>query len=289
MYQWAVHCMNGSNKQAFDIGHISPVKYFFAVAFILGVLFAFISQGDQPDRLFILTFVQWQLQTGIPIALLIMCHMMLSRSKSFEKLNPWWQLLLSGLLGVIIFTPIALMLDYFFAQNVFDQKQWLNQFFDELMGVGPPVVISWMAMNAPWVLGYRIKQQPPEKMAEEPINQQNLSVDGDSVAPFVQLLPVAIGTEVVYLKAELHYIEVNTPMGQALILYNLKDAMAEMPAHSGMHCHRSYWVNSVHVIGFKKQGRQGVLLLSNNTTVPVSRNRLSAVIEACTQAGKSLN
>ncbi len=277
--------MNGQIKQAFDFGSISPIKYFFSVAFLLGVLFAFISQSDSPGRWFGFTFIQWQLQTGLPIALLIVSHMLLNHFTGFDRLNSWLQLFVSGLMGVLIFTPLALLLDYFFGQNQFSQEQWYEQLLDELGGVGPPVIISWVAMNAPWILGYRINQLELKGDDTERnslgVSEINQSIDEGSINEplFFKLLPVAIGTEITFLKAELHYLEVNTTKGQALILYNLKDAIEELFSQSGIQCHRSYWVNLKHIQSFKKQGRQGKLVLRQDHEIPVSRTKLSQVMK----------
>ncbi len=283
--------MNGSAQQTFNLGNISPIKYFFAVAFVLGLLFAFISQGEQQNQNLLMTFIQWQLQTGIPIALLISSHMLMHRMTQFEKLNPWLQLFISGLLGVVLFAPLALLLDYYFGQNVYSTQHWSVQLFDELSGVGPPVIISWLAMNAPWILGYRIKQvdEPYAGNKEHAIPfSPQLKKQSNSV-PFFQLLPTQIGTEVVFIKAELHYIEVKTTIGKSLILYNLRDAMRELNEYPGIQTHRSYWVNLQHLKQFKKQGRQGVLIMQDGDEVPVSRTRLNAVSDACNSWLKKLH
>ncbi len=277
--------MNGQIKQTFDFGNISPIKYFFSVAFLLGVLFSFISQSDSPGRWFGFAFIQWQLQTGLPIALLIVSHMLLNRFTGFDRLNSWLQLFISGLMGVLIFSPLALLLDYFFGQNQFSQEQWYEQLLDELGGVGPPVIISWVAMNAPWILGYRVNQLELKRDDDIEINSLGVTEINPSIGEesfdeplFFKLLPVAIGTEITFLKAELHYLEVNTTKGQALILYNLRDAIEELSSQSGIQCHRSYWVNLKYIRSFKKQGRQGTLVLSQDHEIPVSRTKLSQVM-----------
>lgn len=211
--------------------------------------------------------------------------MILSRFSSFDRLNPWLQLLLSGLLGVVVFSPVALWLDYLFGQETFLSEKWLSQLLDEMAGMGPPVIISWLAMNAPWILGYRINQHDGIH-AIESIEATEQPVDDVYTEPeFFKMLPAVIGNDVIFLKAELHYIEVNTVAGQALILYNLRDAIDELSYVSGIHCHRSYWVNLEHIKNFKKQGRQGQLMLSQGHKIPVSRTRISAVKNAVESAG----
>ena len=85
--------MNGQ----IDFGDIKPTRYFFAVAFVLGVLFSLTSNdGNTPPML---SFLQWQLQTLVPITLLIGAHMVLLKNSRFTNLNPWFALLISGLVG----------------------------------------------------------------------------------------------------------------------------------------------------------------------------------------------
>ena len=81
------------------------------------------------------------------------------------------------------------------------------------------------------------------------------------------------------LKAELHYLEVITDKGKALILYNLKDAMSELDHLDGFQPHRSFWVSAKHVERFEPKGRQGVLHLEGGLKVPVSRRRMNDIRE----------
>ena len=86
------------------------------------------------------------------------------------------------------------------------------------------------------------------------------------------------------LKSELHYLQVVTDSGSALILYNLSDAVAQMPPALGMTVHRSYWVAFDAIEAFNRRGRQGELRLVNGERVPVSRNRLAEVEQALAAA-----
>ena len=75
------------------------------------------------------------------------------------------------------------------------------------------------------------------------------------------------------MKADLHYLEVITSNHRELVLYNLRDAITELPEELGLQCHRSYWVAHNAIETYKKKGREGVLLLKNNMHLPVSRSR----------------
>ena len=68
-----------------------------------------------------------------------------------------------------------------------------------------------------------------------------------------------------------------TDRGSALILYNLGDAVRQIPGDSGMLVHRSYWVAIESIEQLVRHGRQGELRLADGSLAPVSRNRLAEV------------
>ena len=143
-------------------------------------------------------------------------------------------------------------------------NQWSIALFEELVGFLPPVLVTWLAINAPFCLGYRL-------VPDEPLPKSKDSVPTNQPLNFTDK---TIG-DILYLKAELHYIKVVTTEGSDLVLYNLKDAAAELPEPSGAFCHRSYWVNYSGIQKFEKLGRQGTLLLVNGESIPVSRQHVS--------------
>ena len=257
--------MNGH----FDIGSITPTKYFFSIAIVLGLLFAMTSV--EQDKSTLLVFTQWQLQTLVPMALLVGAHMLLLNGRWFAGLNPWLALLISGICGASLFAPIALVID-FLLEPLAQDASYMSELFDEWTSVTPPVALCWIALNAPWVLGYRLEK------SRVPLQKSELTASlPDQEPDFMSLLPPERQGKLLFLKSELHYLKVVTERGSALILYNLADAIAQLTAESGLSVHRSYWVALDAVDELVRQGRQGELKLSNGQSVPVSRNRLNEV------------
>jgi len=256
--------MNGH----FEIGGVTPRRYFFSIAIVLGLLFALIS-GDQ-DKSPIVTLVQWQLQTLLPMALLIGTHIVLLNNARFAGLNAWLALTISGVVGASMFAPLALMIDFWLEPGV--EVTFLEELQDEWLSVTPPVVICWLALNTPWLLGYRI-----EKSADMDSQAGKEGHFADDRVEFMTLLPPDKQGRLLLLKSELHYLQVVTDQGSALILYNLGDAIAQLPATQGLMVHRSYWVAYDAIDELVRRGRQGELKLCDGQSVPVSRNRLQAV------------
>lgn len=265
MYQRALICMNGQ----IDLGSISAKRYFAMVAIIAGLLFALIDNFPASFLGAIQHIIQWQMQTIIPMVFLYLVQSFLSRLKTFESLNPWVQLSVTAVVASTVFVPAALGIDVLFADA--SERFTLLELRDEYMAVLPAVTVCWLAINAPWVIGFRL-------VHNESVQKINSKTDEPE---FYSLLPPEMRSELIYMTADLHYLTVITTAGKSMILYNLRDAIIELPTSIGIQTHRSYWVSLRHVKNFKRIGRQGTLELSNGDIIPVSRRNLSDVTKAC--------
>jgi hypothetical protein len=266
--------MNGQ----IEIGGITPSRYFFSIAVVLGLLFAMTS-GDN-DLPVWLVGLQWQLQSVIPMALLIGAHMLLLRSTRFTGMNRWLTLLASGLLGGTLFAPIALVIDLWLDPTL-ELGEFAAELPSEWLAVVPPVALCWIALNVPWQLGYRLQKHGADSDARQ-------SSAANGTPEFVSLLPTESRGQVLMLKSELHYLQVVTDNGRGLILFNLADAADQLGDEAGMLVHRSYWVAFDAIDRLVRKGRQGELRLHNGTNAPVSRNRLAELnrrLEGRAQAG----
>lgn len=96
--------------------------------------------------------------------------------------------------------------------------------------------------------------------------------------PFLRRIPARLGDTVLALEMEDHYVRIHTPLGSALILMRLRDAVEELAAMPGMQVHRSYWVAAAAVAGIEREpGGRLMLVLRNELRIPVSRSRAAAV------------
>ncbi len=269
-----------------DLGRVDTWRYFLAVTLVLILLFAWLGpEGTVGGGLFPALF-QWSVQVAVPLALAIACQMLLSRNDGFERLGAWWKLILSGLLGGLLFSPIALAMDFWLGaddqETLAEAGGLLPLLVDEMVGVVPPVTLVWVAINAPRVLNLDFSDR--SVVAEERGDGQAQASErspGASALPgrtgFRALLPPGLGQDVVYLKSELHYLRVVTVKGSSLVLYALRDAVAELESDSGVQPHRSYWVALGHVLGVRRTGKGWRLDVTGGVEIPVSRRRQAAV------------
>lgn len=86
-------------------------------------------------------------------------------------------------------------------------------------------------------------------------------------------------TQVLAVEAEDHYLRLYLADGRKpLVLYRLRDALAELAPLEGEQVHRGYWVSCRAVIGLERRdGRKWALRLRGGLLVPVSTTYMPAV------------
>ncbi|GAB5379894.1 MAG: hypothetical protein Alis3KO_14360 [Aliiglaciecola sp.] len=263
--------MNGH----FPFGDVNPIKYFLVAAVGLGVLFGFIAPDSEHGLL--VDLLQWQLQSVIPITILILVHIYLSDWKFLSHRSSWVRVAISGVIGATLFAPIALALDIIILSEPFPQT-WLVELIDEWLGVAPPITICWLLLNLPWLAGGTYTRVNSKEFATN-VAIADVAQDGsDSQTPgFYSLLDDSVKGTLLAMSSELHYLQVYTNKGHQLILYSLYQAIDELPQDLGMQVHRSHWVAFEAIISFNKKGRQGEITLLSGQKIPVSRSLVADV------------
>jgi DNA-binding LytR/AlgR family response regulator len=84
-------------------------------------------------------------------------------------------------------------------------------------------------------------------------------------------LPPGIGSDIIALESEDHYLRVHAAGGSALILMRMADAVALLDPRLGAQVHRRWWVAEAAVAGLRTDGQKLSLRLINNSVVPVGR------------------
>ena len=266
-----------------DLGSISTRNYLLAVGGVLTLLFAFMGPEGSVDGGLSLRLAQWGLQVAIPLLLLLGIQLLLAHWTAFDRMHAWFKLAVGGLLGGLLFSPFALGLDFLFGVDDWAQigspaalfALWL----DEVQGVVVPVALVWVAINAPRVLGLDFRHSEAIATRSPATPEPGPPVPQLPATGVLALLPAELGRDVVYIMSELHYLRVVTTRGRTLVLYNLRDAVAQLPRGEGFQPHRSYWVALRHVEGLVRRGGRSELRLSDGSRVPVSRRRLAEVRE----------
>jgi hypothetical protein len=101
-----------------------------------------------------------------------------------------------------------------------------------------------------------------------------------SRSPFLRRIPPKLGSDLLYIATEDHYLRVTTSLGSDLILFRLSDAIAELGAAAGQQVHRSYWVARDAVASIERNGHRTSLVLIDGAEIPVSRTYLRNLRDA---------
>jgi DNA-binding LytR/AlgR family response regulator len=92
-------------------------------------------------------------------------------------------------------------------------------------------------------------------------------------------LPREIGSDIIALETEDHYLRVHAAGGSALILMRMADAVALLDPRLGAQVHRRWWVAEAAVTGLRTEGQKLFLCLADQSLVPVGRTFSAAARE----------
>ncbi|SFR00447.1 LytTR family DNA-binding domain-containing protein [Poseidonocella sedimentorum] len=89
---------------------------------------------------------------------------------------------------------------------------------------------------------------------------------------FLDRLSPQMGTALISLTAQDHYVEVTTGKGQELIHMRLSDAIEELAEYPGLRIHRSHWISSHAFLGTSRANGSLLAHLCDGRALPVSRS-----------------
>lgn len=264
----------------FDSTAVSVRQYFFFSSLALVLIFAWMEPSGSAGIGFGKGLVFWTIQISILIPLSITMQHLASHYLRFEApQTPWIQTALSGVVAALLFVPIAYALDMLFAIPEDEASlSIVGGLLDEASGVVVPVTVTWLALNAPWILqlDFSKKHLEPATPELDP-HQAETSSDTERPTRFLQELRSRASGDLISISSELHYVRVVTTDTEVMFLYNLKDALEELPSDAGVQIHRSHWVSRGHVQGLARKNGTWECTLSNGKRLPISRRKYSEV------------
>ncbi len=104
--------------------------------------------------------------------------------------------------------------------------------------------------------------------------------DEPDLPQLVRDLPPQLGSDVVALEMEDHYVRVHTALGSELVLMRMRDAVAQLAEFDGMQVHRSWWVARAAVEDVRREGRNVRLVLPGEREAPVARAQVAELRQA---------
>jgi len=137
------------------------------------------------------------------------------------------------------------------------------------------------------ILEKRQSRSPAPAAAKEggqiadPAQQVSANNKAEEPGPrFLDRLPPELGSQLLALEMEDHYVRAHTALGSDLVLMRMRDAVAELDGIEGLQVHRSWWVARGAVEDVSREGRNVRLVLSGGLEAPVSRANVQLLKDA---------
>ncbi len=268
------------------------------VAVGLTVLFTAISPESTRSLATPVRLLFWSLHIGIGLAAAILVAHVLTRY--LQSVRDWRLVFYSGLGGVLLFAPFAFGIESLFPLSADDAaSDWGDEFarmsvlaaiLVEAIELAPSYLASWFLINIGQTTVFPVSEvdhaknvplgkiREPDNDADDGLSSMADSeetVDNPSNS-FLDRLPPAIGTDLIAVSSDLHYLHVFTAEGKAMVLGALQDVEKTL-GDRGLRVHRSHWVALDAVVSFRKAGTGWRLELLGGHSVPVSRRKKSLV------------
>ncbi|MEL7430603.1 MAG: LytTR family transcriptional regulator DNA-binding domain-containing protein [Pseudomonadota bacterium] len=227
----------------------------FWIGFILVAIILFVSGpfGTATSMAFPERFAYWVIIAGCTFAVGLFCSLFLGEVLTGLGMGDLASRVVSGAASGFPVTAVV----WFVSRYLFDRD--VLQTGVELLVLAFQCVLIAASVS---LIFYLLTKKPEE--VQVPLRENERSL-------FIQRLPLHLGTDLISLQSQDHYLKVTTKKGSELLLMRMGDACQELEAVDGMQVHRSWWVSSTHVTELVKRGGKTVLKLSDGQEVPVSR------------------
>ncbi len=229
----------------------------------------------------------WAAHNAGALVLLSVAQLAITSSRWLGRAPPFVQVALAGLLGAVLFTPVALGLDRLFAflsATLVDDPSLVRALAQEFAALAPPLWLIWGLLNAPRLVHLRQEATPPVAATDHQVTERRqedatppaAQRDPDILQELWERVPPRLGRDIVALTAELHYLRVYTVQGDALIFMAFGRAVEALAPHRGFQIHRSHWVALAHVVELAQKDGKTFCVLDTGLSLPVSRANRAA-------------
>ena len=257
------------------------------------MLFTLLAPESSAPLTFLPRLVFWVLHIGIGLTAAILVARALLAVRPNTK--DWVVVVMSGVGGIVLFAPLAIGIESLFPLGGYDGD---NDFMEKLarsslamavvveaIELTPPFMAAWLLINLEPVRAVITDVRSSKATeSETTVKNGNGAPDADVIAnacppeaqAFLDRLPPIIGADMVCVSSDLHYLNVTTRQGQAMILGSLQE-LEDAFGDKGLRVHRSHWIYVDAVISLSKSGKGWFLNLVGGNRVPVSRRKRNEI------------
>ncbi|MEQ8402000.1 MAG: LytTR family DNA-binding domain-containing protein [Silicimonas sp.] len=240
--------------------------------------------------------VFWLLHVALLLPLLMIAQSLIDDRLVGYGFPPIVLVALAAIAASVAFAPLSLLLDLLFspAPDLAVPPTITILMLDEIVALVPPTLCVWLLVN-----GARLKMlsvpllqsgstakststaSETDAQRHAPIKSAGLLTQEEKA--FWSKLPREMGTDLISLSAEQHYLHVVTTKGRSLILFPISRATKAVERLDGLRVHRSHWIALKHVKTLLKVNAGLAVCLTSGETIPVSRANRQKIKEAFAQ------
>jgi hypothetical protein len=264
-----------------------------AVGALLIVLFVVMEPEASRGLGWVDRIVFWSFNVGLALGAMYAASWLVL-PRVLRRLPAWFALLLAGIVGALLVAPLGYLSEQVLpgVLQAAPDEGWLDDFGElgvwqgivaEFLEVAPEFLAVWMAINLPFLTSRPTFNNPGGRDGDGnhdvPIDVQKAEAGqyAEKVRnEFLSGIPESLGTDVLAISSDLHYLHVYTDLGRCMILGSLRRA-ADAMGEDGMCVHRAHWVARSAIVKIIKDGQQWYCVLKNDLRVPVSRRKKSTV------------
>jgi LytTr DNA-binding domain len=257
--------------------------YLIAAGTILSVGLALSEPSASRGLDFPARVVFWLAHVASALFLFELAQITLGRISTFARLPPLVLVVAVGVVGAILFALFNLLLldrlPFMVGDGLEIEPTSLHGMANELRDSGAVSVLFWVLLNSPRL--FMIARQKDadgtsdtsagDVMPAQPDTASPPLAAGSPLLELLSRLPRSIGSDIVAISAELHYLRVYTRSGEALILMSFGRAVEALAVIPGQAIHRSHWVALAHVVAVQSVGDRVICQLDTGLKLPVSR------------------
>ncbi len=273
------------------VAHIDPrsawTGYLIAAGTVLSIGLALSEPSASSGLGLIGRLAFWLAHVASALFLFELAQITLGRMALFARLPPLWLIVAVGVVGAVLYAIFNLLLldrvVILLGAEMDLEEISMSGLLEELRDSGATSVLFWVLLNSPRLI-IIAHQKDADDLTGSPLAVETLTTSDPSESPekaggllldLLSRLPRRIGTDIVAMSAELHYLRVYTRNGEALILMSFGRAVAALAVIPGQSIHRSHWVALAHVATVQSDGDRVICRLDTGLELPVSRTRRS--------------
>ncbi len=267
MREWALDSPAMSETSATPAAHPArQIVIDLAVMTVIGVVLAVVGPLGSFDAPFWLRLVYWLGLAWAGYACYRPIGGLVTRLGANLDLPEWSLWLLACLIATVPMTVVVWLVEALPPPlEVPSAERWITT-YGYVLAIGAVVTMVFYLVQSKPAAAPEVTAAPPV-----PLPVPGL-VEVPSQPRLFDRLPPALGTDLVALEMEDHYLRVHTVLGSDLILLRMRDAVAELDGLDGAQVHRSWWVARGAVERVERDGRNVRLVLSQGLVAPVARN-----------------